>query len=400
MSNARSPGNNNLGLPKVGPGDALTPSVINKLSDRVNKLSPSIGAGSNVQNTPTGSFQVSSKRPIPGHPWKMSFNGTQIYIDVGQFFANRVGGGGVNIVTAASEYLGGSRNAWLFQTYEAGGPTWQDANAKDLFYMGGCEILFEDPDSNVISNKQLYVSTDGLRTKRKKGLFYIEMAAWNGRQMQQPYPQPGGSKQMAAANAAAQQWNAYSLTMKGRIVPIFKHAPPLKATIGGVEYPGMYDIKQFVYPIATVTKNWQLFQGVSSDIFHVSPPLKPFEVSVTKEGSVWKVAVHPGTVNQIVPKISGKYLDEYPSPLLTVNGAGRILLKATHQANKWFPRDVEVVFESGQTVPEDTETVGYYQIASVAVVSSNYVVTQLTTGNKLVNRFKMGAAGAYWAWGS
>lgn len=400
MSNAKSPGQNNFGLPKVGPGDPLTPSVINKLSDRVNKITPTIGAGSNVQNTPSGSFQVSSKRPVPGHPWKMSFNGTQIYIDVGQFFMNRVGGGGTNIVTSASSFLGGSRNAWLFQTYEAGGPTWQEANARDLFYMSGCEILFEDPDCNVISNKQLYVSTDGLRTKRKKGLFYIELAAWNGRQQSVPYPKPGASATLNAANAAAAQWNEYSTVMKGKIVPIFKWAPPTATSVGGVQYPGMYDIKQFVYPIATVTNNWQLFQGVSSDIFHVAPPTKPFEVSLVKDGSTWKASIFPGVVNQIVPKISGKYLDEQPTPLLPITGAGRILLKATHETGKWFPRNIEIVFSSGQTIPEDTEQFGYYQIASVAAVGSNVVVTQLATGNKLVNRFKMGAAGAYWAWGA
>jgi hypothetical protein len=400
MSNARSPGKNNLGLPKVGPGDALRPSLINKLSDRVNQITPNIGAGSNVQNTPNGSFQVSSKRPTPGHPWKMSFNGTQIYIDVGQFFTNKPAGGGLNLVTAAKDYLGGSRNAWLFQCYEAGGPTYQEANAKDLFYMGGCEVFFDDPDCNVISNKQLYVSTDGLRTKRKKGLFYIEMAAWSGRQQAQPYPIPGTSKQMAGANQAAAAFNAYSTSMKGKIVPVFKWAPPIKTTLNGVQYPSMYDIKHFVYPVATVTNNWQIYQGVSSDIFHVSPPLRPFEVSLTQDNGVWKATVHPGTVNLIVPKISGKSLDEYPAPMLTISGAGRILLKATHEARKWFPKNVEVVFNAGQTVPEDTETFGYYQIASVASVNSNYVVTQLSTGNKLVNRFKMGAQGAYWSWGA
>jgi hypothetical protein len=376
----------------------LRPSLINKITDKISELTPVQGAGANQQVTPSGSFVTSTKRPIPGHPWKMSFNGTQIYIELGQFFTNRPGAGGINLVNGMSDKLGNSVNAWLFQCYEPGGPTWNDANKDDLFYMGGAEIFFDIPDCNAISNKQLYVSTDGLRTKRKKGLFYIEMAPWSGRQMSTPYPQPGTSKQMAGANAAATAFNAYSLQMKGRIVPVFKWAPPVKTTIGGVEYPGMYDIKTFVYPIATVTNNWQIYQGISSDIFHVNAPTKPFEVNVTKVDGAWKASIYPGMVNQIVPKINNKYLDELPAPQLTINGAGRILLKATHEPKKWFPRNVEVMFSSGQVVPEDTETNGYFQLASVAVVNSNYVVTQLTTGNKLVNRFKMGASGAYWSW--
>jgi hypothetical protein len=34
----------------------------------------------------------------------------------------------------------------------------------------------------------------------------------------------------------------------------------------------------------------------------------------------------------------------------------------------------------------------------VAVQNGQEYVTQLAWGNKLVNRFKMGATGAYWSW--
>lgn len=399
MPNAKAPGRNNLGLPKVGPGDSLKPSLINKLSDAISAQAPVVSAtGASTQNTPNGSFVNVTKRPVPGHPWKMSINGTQLHIELGQFFTDRANAGGINLVTSMNDKLGNSRNAWLFQCYEPGGPTWSDANKDDLFYMGGAEIFFEDPDCNAISNKQLYVSTDGLRTKRKKGLYYIEMGVWNGRQMAPPYPQPGTSKQMNGANAAAAAFNAYSLQMKGRLVPVFKWAPPIKTTVGGVEYPSMYDIKRFVYPVATVTNNWQIYQGISSDIYHVNTPTKPFEVTLTKVDGAWKAGIYPGMVNQVVPKVGSKYLDELPAPLLDVSGSGRILLKATHEPKKWFPRNVEVVFNSGQTVPEDTETNGYLQLGSISMVNGNPVFSQLTTGNKLLNRFKMGAAGAYWSW--
>jgi hypothetical protein len=398
MGNAKAPGKNNLGLPKVGPGDSLRPSLINKITDKISELTPVQGVGANQQVTTSGSFQTVTKRPTPGHPWKMSFNGTQLHIEVGQFFYNRPGAGGTNLVTTMNDKLGGSRNAWLFQCYEPGGPTWNDANAADLFYMGGAEIFFEDPDCNAISNKQLYVSTDGLRTKRKKGLFYIELGVWNGRQMAPPYPQPGASKQMNGANAAAAAFNQYSLQMKGKTVPIFKWAPPVKETYKGVEYQGMYDIKRFVYPVATVTNNWQLYQGICSDIYHVATPKKPFEVDIAKVDGAWKASIYPGLVNQIVPKIGSDYIDQLPTPLLTINGAGRILIKATYETRKFFPRNTEIIFNGGQNVPEDTETYGYYQIASISMVNGVPMVTQLSVGNKLVNRFKMGATGAYWSW--
>jgi hypothetical protein len=398
MSNARSPGKNNLGLPKVGPGDSLQARHLNKIADAISALTPVQGAGANQQVTTSGSFVTTTKRPVPGHPWKMSFNGTQIYIEVGQFFVNKLNAGGANLVTTMNTKLGNSRNAWLFQCYEPSGPTWNDATAADLFYMGGAEVFFEDPDCNAISNKQLYVATDGLRTKRKKGLFYVEMAAWSGRQMQTPYPQPGSSKQMAGANAAAAAFNEYSTQMKGKVVPIFKWAPPVAQTLNGVQYPGMYDIKHFVYPIATVTNNWQLFQGVSSDIFHTQMPSRPFEVNLFKEQGAWKASIFPGLVNKIVPKIGSKYLDENPTPTLPITGDGRILIKATYETRKFFPRNTEIVFNSGQNVPEDTETNGYFQIASIAQVNGVPQLTQLSTGNKLVNRFKMGATGAYWSW--
>jgi hypothetical protein len=398
MGNAKAPGKNNLGLPKVGPGDRLQASHLNKIADYLSTLTPVQGAGANQQVTPSGSFSTVSKRPVPGHPWKMSFNGTQIHIELGHFFVNRPLAGGANLVTTMSTKLGNSRNAWLFQCYEPSGPTWNDSKANDLFYMGGAEVFFEDPDCNAISNKQLYVSTDGLRTKRKKGLFYIEIGAWNGRQMSPPYPQPGSSQQMNGANLAAAAFNEYSKQMKGKIVPIFKWAPPEAATLNGVQYPGMYDIKQFVYPIATVTNNWHLFQGISSDIFHVAVPTKPFEVNLFRSEGATKASIYPGLVNQIVPKIGSKYLDELPAPELAISGPGRILIKATYESRKFFPRNTEIIFNGGQNVPEDTETNGYFQIASVAVVNGVPQLTQLSTGNKLVNRFKMGATGAYWSW--
>jgi hypothetical protein len=398
MSNAKSSGRNNFGLPKVGPGDSLTPSLVNKLSDAVATNAPTLGVGTNIQNTPNGSFTSISKRNQGGHPWKVSLDGTSLYINAGQFFTNRLNGGGENLVTVMASKLGGSRNAWMHQSYLPGGPGWNDANATDLFFMGGAEIFFEDPDCNVISNKQLYVSTDGLRTKRKRGLYYIEVSAWNGRQMSPPYPSPGGSAQLTAANLAATTFNAYSLRMKGKVVPIFKWAPFEKETIAGIEYPGMYEIKQFVYPIATVSKNWQIYQGVSSDIYHVAAPPRPFEVNLTNVAGAYKVSVYPGLVNGMVAKMGGNYLDEVPVPLLTVSGTGRLLLRVTHESQKFFPRNVDVIFQSGTTIPDDTEQYGYQPIAMLAYANNAYTLTQLSLGNKLVNRFKMGAAGAYWSW--
>jgi hypothetical protein len=125
--------------------------------------------------------------------------------------------------------------------------------------------------------------------------------------------------------------------------------------------------------------------------------LKPFEVSVIGD----KFYVSAGTVNGVVPTINLDPIDTIPKPYITHSGAaGRIYLKAQKQTGTFFPKSVSIVFEDGDTPPADTLTFGYLQIASIQKVNNNFVVTQISTGNKLLNRTQMGSSNAWWAWSS
>lgn len=394
---ATSPGGGNQGnfspgiggLPNVSAQDPVSAAYLNKISEAIMKVAPS---GPGFTTTPTGTvFKEKIKFGRHYYPWMVTRKADHLFIEPGNFFINAPLAGGVNQVTNGTK-LGGGRNAWLFNSAIGSNAPYANTAPKG-FYMGGAEIWFEDEFMNVLSNKQMFIGMDTLWTKARAGLYYIEYAAWGGRQMKSPYENTGGQPALAGFNASISSWNAYSMSMKGRVVPQFRFAPEKES-----DAKSMLNIKQFVYPICTIDEYGNVFQGVRGDIFYTATPMKPFEVTLMKEDSGWKAVVYPGLVNQIVPKIGSKYLDELPVPTLSIAGAGRIYLKATHEAKKFFPRNIEVVYNASQTVPEDTETAGYYQIASIAPIGQSFAVTQLSTGNKLVNRFKMGASGAYWSW--
>ena len=44
----------------------------------------------------------------------------------------------------------------------------------------------------------------------------------------------------------------------------------------------------------------------------------PFKLSVRKDGAYYKVKVRAGTVNNLVPKIDGEYLDAVVAPELSI----------------------------------------------------------------------------------
>ena len=114
-----------------------------------------------------------------------------------------------------------------------------------------------------------------------------------------------------------------------------------------------------------------------------------------------KVTVTPGTVNRYIPKIGTVYIDADPAPELTVTDEGYILIKVTYEANKFFPRTAEIVFQSGTSVPADSETESYWALAKVNKDTSTppkYSLLKLGVGNKVVNRLKAGSNTATWWW--
>jgi len=250
-----------------------------------------------------------------------------------------------------------------------------------------------------MTNKHMYVGMDGFFTKARCGLYYVELAAWGGRQMTNPYKN-GTDIQIAAFVQSIAIFNAYSTMMKGKLVPQIRFAPNADGPHANSAVLDQFKKKSLVYPICTIDTYGGVWQGIKSDIFHVSEyqTTCPFTVNMVKDGSTWKASIYPGLVNQVVPQMGGKYLDESPAPLLTIATGQRIYLKATHEDSKFFPQKVEIIAASGTTPPTDTLQVGHAQIASISGTSTAPVVTQLTCGNKLVNRYTMGATGAYWNW--
>jgi hypothetical protein len=111
-----------------------------------------------------------------------------------------------------------------------------------------------------------------------------------------------------------------------------------------------------------------------------------------------KAGATPGTVNRYIPKIGSVYLDAATPPTITIEGAGHICVKATYEANKFFPRTATIVYEYGSTPPADTSTDSYYPLAKVNASGSVYTMVKLASGNLVVNRLKAGDNLATWWW--
>jgi hypothetical protein len=143
--------------------------------------------------------------------------------------------------------------------------------------------------------------------------------------------------------------------------------------------------------------------GVSLDIGNPFPEDSAFIPPLSPQLEVNKVSVTPGTVNRYVPKIGSTYIDAVTPPTITAEGPGFICVKATYEANKFFPRTATIVFESGATPPVDTNTESYYPLARVNEtmvdgVSVLSMVRLVEPANLLVNRLKAGASLATWWW--
>jgi hypothetical protein len=122
--------------------------------------------------------------------------------------------------------------------------------------------------------------------------------------------------------------------------------------------------------------------------------LPPFGVSI--EGD--KIKVKAGSVNNVVPTMGGKKLDEDPAPTLNLpSGSSKnymVVVKCTGEKNKRFPiqATVEVIIDSQAT--QDTDAHGYLALASLTkIVSSEEKVSwrlnQLIGGSVWAERRKL-----------
>lgn len=101
-----------------------------------------------------------------------------------------------------------------------------------------------------------------------------------------------------------------------------------------------------------------------------SPPVQfypdiPLSVQLAETG---KVYIIPGTVNQLIPTVSGTYIDAIPRPTITVAASGYIILEVSRVAGQPFPNSPVIYYSA--TIPSDTTSKGYFNLASVTVTGT------------------------------
>ncbi len=132
-----------------------------------------------------------------------------------------------------------------------------------------------------------------------------------------------------------------------------------------------------------------------------------FQVSAFIDGGLAYAGVSVGTVNRIIPKINGRYIDSLTNnlpPLLRITGTtGYIVIEATPEGNKPFPSILEIKYVA--TLPQDSSNKSTYPLATVIGVpatqssSADVIVQQIhLSGNLGVNRFKVGSNIMYFQW--
>lgn len=150
--------------------------------------------------------------------------------------------------------------------------------------------------------------------------------------------------------------------------------------------------------ILTIPKQLPISQGYNLQVL-------PF----IQDDKAW-FTVTIGTVNRVIPKIGGKYLDQYdkdgiPPKLEITSESGFVILEVTYDANKPFPSEANIKFVSTRPNTSNETTTSTFILATTefkpktkteeASVSSVQVHKR---GNLIVNRFKIAASTYYWYW--
>jgi len=126
---------------------------------------------------------------------------------------------------------------------------------------------------------------------------------------------------------------------------------------------------------------------------------------VVKKSGADKVYITPGTVNQIVPKVDGTYIDALPRPTITLSATGYIILRVERVADQPFPNTPTIYYNA--TIPADTTSYGYFALASVtktgtATTGYSYNIASFRSpyvGAVHVSRAGFGSNFYYYWWG-
>ena len=137
-------------------------------------------------------------------------------------------------------------------------------------------------------------------------------------------------------------------------------------------------------------------------------PTTNFQVNAFIENGQAKATVSVGTVNRVIPKINGRYLDQLINrlpPTINIMGlSGYIVLEVLAEANKPFPSNVSAKYV---TTYENTDTSGKstYPLAKITGIpattgkEAEVLVDQIhLEGNLGVSRFKVGQNIMYFQW--
>jgi len=117
-----------------------------------------------------------------------------------------------------------------------------------------------------------------------------------------------------------------------------------------------------------------------------------------------KVYIVPGTVNQLIPTVSGTYIDALPRPTITVSASGYIILRVVRVAGQPFPNTPTIYWSA--TIPSDTTSYGHFNLASVTVTGTAATGLGLSINNYRspyigavsVGRQKFGGVATYHWW--
>jgi hypothetical protein len=130
-------------------------------------------------------------------------------------------------------------------------------------------------------------------------------------------------------------------------------------------------------------------------------PDVPLSVQSSGESTV---SVIPGSVNQLIPKVNGVYIDAIPRPTITVSASGYIILRVVRVAGQPFPNTPTIYWSA--TIPADDTTYGHFNLASVTVTGTAATGLGLAINNYRspyigavsVGRQKFGGVATYHWW--
>jgi len=380
--------------PRVGGGQSIKPSHINKLSEAVDRSAISGGKGIRVSKTPLStSIVIPEKTNLSSVSWYARRADEKIVFNVGKFF---YGDGDSN---------GNSQNQWFSNKfYNWSATRYYENPTTDGEHMQGAEIFFDLPEANYLTNTQIKNGSIPLECKLQQGLYYIEVSAWSGKQMTNPFAGvENKTDNMNDFINELPEWNSHSQEMSGENVPILKYAPKDK----------MKTLGNAVYPICTVDQDGFVFRGITTDIFANSSSNKhPYKLTVYKYDDTWYIDVAFGTVNNKIPTYEDGYeVGDFDGGIEI--GSGNTLSETTHNVilqldyveEEPFPSPPSTVFASEEDVEDNTDDTGYVLIGRVTVAMEGqgqearpvFDIEQAVTGSLWVERFKCGKEDAlYW----